>query len=402
MVLLGVVFMLISPTVYGISLGISPGTISFKDVLRGGYAERVVTVSTSSDEPINCRVILGGPFKEWLSFEPGENFTLSANSRLQLKVIVKPPGDVPNGIYDGFITVRAEPTGEPGPGMGAAIATAVAMKASIEITGEEILKYKVLGIGVKDTEEKHPIEFSIEIMNEGNVKVSPLIHIDILNEDKTEILNSLDFSEKEILPTTKATIAIKIPNDLEIGKYWADISTYLGDEIVTQRLLGFDVLERGSLSIQGELIKVELNNIWVEVGEVVKITAFFRNTGVLSTPAKFKGEIYMDDRLVEIIESEELYVPVGETIEFPSYFTPKEQGRYVINGYVVYSKKITPEKGTILNVNPAEKKVENKTITSTTPSTTETEEPEPKPNYLPYIIIVVLLLALFLSWKRKK
>ena len=40
--------------------------------------------------------------------------------------------------------------------------------------------------------------------------------------------------------------------------------------------------------------------------------------------------------------------------DFNIFFTPEEQGRYVISGRVVYNKKLTFEKSSILNVQPSE------------------------------------------------
>ena len=50
---------------------------------------------------------------------------------------------------------------------------------------------------------------------------------------------------------------------------------------------------------------------------------------------------------------DEIEVPSKTTADLISYFTPKDSGRYVISGRVLYNKKLTFEKSSILNVNYA-------------------------------------------------
>ncbi len=57
--------------------------------------------------------------------------------------------------------------------------------------------------------------------------------------------------------------------------------------------------------------------------------------------------------MIEIVESEELEVPVGKTVVMSSYFSPEDPGRYVVRGYVVYGGKTSETKESFINVNPA-------------------------------------------------
>jgi len=394
-VFIGVIIISISVNVGAVGMGVSPGSVSFKNVLRGGYAEKTVMVSTSSDVPIECEVSAEGPFKDWLSYSPGKTFTLSPRSHFRLKIIVQPPDDVPNGVYDGYITVAILPKGGPGAGMGAAISAAVSLRSSIEISDLEILHYNVLAVSVKDTEERMPIEFSMDLENDGNVRLYPKIHIDILSEDKSSILKSVDYSEKLLLPTTKESILITIENDLPIGKYFGKVTAYMNNNVIMEKLLGFEVLERGSLRIQGKLLKIELNKIWVEVGEIVEVKAYFKNTGVLAAPAIFKGKATLDDSVVGIIESDEIEIPVGQTGELTTYFTPKESGRHIISGRVYFSKKVTHEKSSILNVMEAE-------IKETTTTIPETESGGIDIHLIidTFLILIFIVLGFFF-WKRR-
>ena len=140
---------------------------------------------------------------------------------------------------------------------------------------------------------------------------------------------------------------------MSIGQYWAKVTVYPGDGIIYQELLTFDLMAKGSMKIKGELIAI-VNKVWVNVNEVVRIDAVFKNTGELPTYAKYKGEVYLGEELVSVLESEELMVAVGETVNLTTYFTPKKSGRYIARGVVFYEKKVTFTKDGIINVLPEE------------------------------------------------
>jgi len=92
-----------------ISVGVSPGTMKFEDLLRGGYAEAEILVSTSSDDALSGTVSTRGDIGNWLSFEP-QSFELGQEkSIVRIKVIIQPPADVANGAYEGIISVTVRP-----------------------------------------------------------------------------------------------------------------------------------------------------------------------------------------------------------------------------------------------------------------------------------------------------
>jgi len=351
-IFLAVIFLIsFSVNVSSAGIGLSPVSVRFEDVLKDGYAEKSVLLSTSSTEPIECIVTATGPAREWFNYSTEKRFTLNPRSHQPLKIMVSPPSDTPNGVYEGYISVVILPKTSPDEGVGSAVSTGVSLKYYIEVSDVEKREYVISDTSVRDTEEKMPIEFSTVAENIGNVLLRPKIHIDISDAEGGGVVKSIDYSDSVILPTTRQTIAIKVsPNDLPIGKYTAKFIAYLDQELVSEQELGFEVLEKGSLRIQGRLEQVSLNKIWVYAGEIVEITASFQNDGVLSTSAVFKGKATMDDEVVALIESDEVDVPAGERANLTAHFTPKRTGRYVISGKAYFTKKITSEKSTILNV----------------------------------------------------
>ncbi len=380
---------------YAGGLGVAPSEIHFSKVLRGGYSEVIITVTNPNEVPIDITFNPKGETKDLLSFfslapsyeetpvevtlPSGEkavaylktltmqisttNFTIPANSEISIRIVAKPPEDLPIGFYNGSITLRSKPQlNGTIDQFGTSIAVGVELASFLEITGEQHLDYEIKSISVNDAEENYPIEFYISGKNNGNVRVSPQVKIDILDRDKTLVLKSVIFDCNEVLPTTTMTDKFEISSEnMSEGQYWVNVTIIIGGEIIKNRLLTFDIFAKGVLKNKGELIQIS-NKVWVNIGEIVKINALFKNTGERTTTAKFKGEVQLNGKIISVLESEELNVPVGETIILTTYFTPKEFGRYIVNGNVYYSKKITFAKESIINVVPVESEPEGNNL----------------------------------------
>ncbi len=385
-------------------IGVAPSEIHLSNVLRGGYAETIITISNPNEVPTDITLTPKGVFEDWVLFTSetpeafmlttGQIVTLSSNtfiipakSNIQIRAIVMPPADMPVGAYNGTVIVYSKPqvnetTISP---FGTSIAVGAELQAFLEITGEQLLEYIVGSVSVKDAEVGYPIEFLVSGNNNGNVRVSPHVQIDILNRDKTKILKSADFDCSEILPTTGRTDKFEISSEnLTEGQYWANVTVSLGGKTLKHHLLTFDILVEGALKRKGELVRIA-NKVWVKVGEVVKIDTVFRNTGELTVNAKFKGEVHLSDKIISVLESDEITVPAGETVNLTTYFTPKEQGRYIVKGEVYYSKKTTFPKEGIINVLPTESK----------PVWTGIQD-----NFL-YILIIVIIALLIVLLKYR-
>jgi hypothetical protein len=159
------------------------------------------------------------------------------------------------------------------------------------------------------------------------------------------------------LPTTQKNMFRQISHTLGIGQYWATVKAV---ECNVDQLLTFSILERGAIADSGVLNSL-INKPWINLGETVEVLGNFQNNGQRSVNAQFKGTIRKEDSIVKLVETDEFLVPAGESVDFPVLFTPYEPGRYVLSGRVVYNKKLTFEKSTIINVVSSEEKpvVEN-------------------------------------------
>ncbi|MDD5086413.1 MAG: hypothetical protein PHV16_01545 [Candidatus Nanoarchaeia archaeon] len=334
-----------------LGIGISPGTVSFDKMLKGGYAERTVKISTNSEETLIARFDVNGDMAQWIRFEPeSKKFNISLSEPYELKIIIEVPEDARNDIYTGTIDFVGEGFGDISGRAGGFVNPAVRLMMSTTVSDEQIKSCNSGAFSFQDIEVGFPLELSMLVKNTGNVRINPLIIYDIWDQSQEKIIMSGEFRYPEVLPTTERRITRSIPNELEIGQYWANVST---DECGASSLLTFSVVERGAIADKGilEMIKIKT---WASVYEPIEVNAIFRNDGSRTVYAKFKGDIKIDNRIVKVIETEEVAVSSNERQEFITYFTPEFPGRYIVSGRVIYNQKLTYEKAAVLNITPAE------------------------------------------------
>jgi len=135
------------------------------------------------------------------------------------------------------------------------------------------------------------------------------------------------------------------------------------------------------LKADGVLLDIVVKNS-ADVDETLPILALFKNTGEKGVDAQFRGKITLDDKIIQILESEKNFVPISGTSDFNFYFTPKNAGKYIVSGRVFYSNKKTFELSAIVNV--ISKKFSLKSL------------------ILPLIYAILILGAIFLLYKIKK
>ena len=329
------------------NIGVSPANVYFKDVLRGGYAERIVTITVDSEEPIKISLEPRGEIVDWVSFEDKE-FEVSRNKPYYLKIILQPPVDIPNGNYTGFlrVTTSSKNKGVEGQATGV-INAALDLYLEVKITDVEFSSCRAWDFQVESVEKGDDILFKVKVLNEGNVRLYPTIKIDMWDQERTELVKQVEFSEDMIIPTTEKELNIKVESsDMNLGQYWAEITSI---ECYAAQTLTFDILEEGALKAQGNLLRIS-SPTWIKVDDTTIIEALFENTGEKNVNARFKGEITLGSRVIQILESELSSVSIGEIETFKFYFTPRKEGKYIVTGMVFYDGKRTFEKSTVINV----------------------------------------------------
>ncbi|HDK42395.1 MAG TPA: hypothetical protein ENG87_03380 [Candidatus Pacearchaeota archaeon] len=330
-------------------VGVSPGDVNLKNVLRGGYAERYITVTIDSDDLVGIKLEARGDVKNWLEFP--ENFSVSKDSPGRILISVKPPSDIPNGNYTGFLRVSTESIGGEAKEEHATsnIRVAIDISINVEVTDLEIFECKASKFIVDSVEVGEDLLFGIDIFNQGNIRLKPESQIDIWDQEQINIVKSVGMKSGEILPTREEGRIFSVPTgDLEIGQYWGDVKV---PDCFSSEILTFDILEEGALKAEGILLSI-ISKIWTDIDETIPIIATFKNIGEKEVDAQFKGKITNEGKIIQILESEKYSVPISEISNFSFFFTPRKAGKYIVSGRIFYDKKRTFESSTIINVNP--------------------------------------------------
>ena len=342
------VLLVLTGTVAGVGLGVSPASFTVSDALKGGEYERTFTTYNTDNETGDFTFNAQGDGAEWLSYylpegeTPISTITIEGKSSQKILVKINIPEEAANGNYTPKIYIKSVPKKlEATSGAVAQAVVQIPVSATINVTGTQILTGIVKDISLNDIEIDYPLRIKVEFENTGNVIAKPTITVIIRSNTDNSILSEEVYSDTEIKPDNTDTIIIEHDTEgLEVGEYFAEITVTLNEAVLAQENIPFEILEHGTLSRQGVLSKLDIEGDTL-VNRVVKIHADFKNTGMIDSKAKFIGEIYLENNQIDIVESEELNVPVGETDTLISYLKIEESGNYIIKGKVFYEGKTT-------------------------------------------------------------
>ena len=195
------VFFLVN-TAYGASLYITPEELFFDNVLVGGYAEQIITITTDSETPLQVTPKVAGEIASWVSFKTTSSLEVKNNVPLSLKVILTPPPDSPIGTYSGEVGLIFE--NKYAPLIGKENANMINLKTTVTLTLEKTKKLIINKIEALDTEVDHTIDFFIDVENQGNENLYAYVEVTIENKSLSENI--------ELKPTEKKNILLSFPS----------------------------------------------------------------------------------------------------------------------------------------------------------------------------------------------
>ena len=335
-------------------LGISPSQMITPNLSKGSHVERTFVLSRSDPvEDLYFKVTTEGATKDWITLDKGMEFTMpKGQQRFPIMVIVNIPKDTANGEYKGGIRLESS-SKSPGKvsGSGASVSLSALIQTDFTITGKQVLEYEISSIRIQTIEEGSPLEVSLTIINTGNVEARPTkVHIEVFDKLNEKLLESQDVTEMgSVEPFETSDIVILVPTKLGIDQYWTKISAYRDEALLKEESLVFEIVEVGSLQKNGDL-KELIYNKKAEIGEIVKITGVFENTGQSNYSAKLVAEIFKKGKLVKLIESDLSTLNKGKTENLSAYFTPEVLGKYTVKVHVAYSGGKTSEKEAKISV----------------------------------------------------
>lgn len=362
------------------TIGVSPGTMKFSKVLKGGYAEQYAIVTTNFPQNLTGHIDIIGDIASWIHI--GENttfFEFSKNNPYIAKIVVTPPEDAKTGNYSASVVFVTDRIKTVTTGAGSAVKASVEIRLNIEVVGEEIVACTVGAYYISSVEENQPIDFSAFILNTGNARIRPKIEINIWDQLQQNLVLSYVFNAPEILPTTKLEAPTKIAQKLLLGQYWVDVTI---PDCKSTELLTFSVVEKGTIVDDGKLLGIYVKPLYY-VDDIVEITPVFENTGSRTVTAKFTGQLYYDNKILQLLATDAFQVKPNQQQDFKIYYTPKKPGIYEIRGRVIYNNKLTFERAATFTALELPKK------------------PFPLGFWPILIYIIILLLIIFLIIKIK-
>lgn len=344
---------IISFPVAATGIAVIPSHLEISDALRGGEFERNISIYNPDTETTDYTLVASGDAGGWISFYEQDigsttvssvnKITIPGNSNVRMLVKFTIPYDAANGEYAATITVTTVPEEEAAEGSGQTLLLAASVAVTIIVTGDQILSGVVNSIVTNDVEIEYPLRMKVQFHNSGNVVAKPQITVTITTEDG-KVISQFTSDEFNIKPEKIDTISLEWDTTgQQLGDYFADISVVLGDALIKREQLSFAILPVGTLTRSGSLTELKFVDE-PRLGALTIIQATFVNTGQIDTRAKFIGEVYHDNTLVDTLQSEELLVVVGNTELLKSYFEPDQPGEYKITGYVIYENRKTEEK----------------------------------------------------------
>ena len=346
-IILLILIAMIQP-VAAIGIGIAPADIFFNNALKGSEYESSVTIFNTDTEAMNFSLEASGNISDWISIYNLNDYDNTISSidipgkdKTTVVIRIKIPSDAANANYTGSIDAKSISDSNELKGSGQTLIIGASTKVTLSVTGDQNIDGKVLGIFTENIEPGYPLKITTRFQNTGNVVVNPKIEVTIL-QDKN-IINSFFHETTSVkagithpIIAEWKTTAVNIPAD-----YTAKVDVLLNGNIIKSDELSFQILPVGTLTQSGNLTDIYVDGEPV-VDNIVKVRAYFTNTGQIETKAKFSAEVYRDNKLTDTISSDELTVPKNEETVLIAYLKITEPGDYLIKGKVIYSGKETP------------------------------------------------------------
>ena len=332
--------------VSALGLALAPSEIQIDNGLKGTEYVKTLVIINTGDSPMIYSLNSSGDMVTWISYyemtdleQQISSIKIDGKDKRTLAVKIRIPDDAANGNYSSSLVAESTPEDVES---GSAVKLKMSSLLNVSVIGDEILSGIVKSITISDTEESYPLIINVEFQNNGNVIATPLIESKIYLKVNPEILiDNIIFAQEEVRLNEKKVIQVSWDTrGQSFGDYTAEITVSLGGKVLQTTNKYFEILPLGTLSRSGQITEIYITGDQ-SINNPVKINADFINTGRINAQAKFFGEIYNKDKLIDTIQSEESIVPISGTKTFSGYFTPESSGNYVIKGKVVFGGKET-------------------------------------------------------------
>jgi len=326
------------------SVGVVPAKIDMSNLLKGSLYIRSIRLF-GGEEPVLYNLNATGDIEKWVNFYKDRNLTepihnISVFGRQEIIITFTIPEDISNGDYSGKVYAEVSNVGEKENLTGSVVLLVFPVQVSLSVVGVQILTGNVTEIKTRDVEVGQPLSIKVNFLNTGNVIATPIIKVNITREnwpisDFTYLDTDVEVDSRDLIDVQWDTL------NRESGSYTASIIVMLGEGVIAEKTLLFDILPRGTFTRNGEIINLSYTGELSE-GSTLLIQALFKNTGQVETNTKFIAEVYRNGILDEILEGvENPVVDIQETYLFSTYLKIKNSGNYDVRCYVAYENNKT-------------------------------------------------------------
>lgn len=331
------------------AIGVSPARIIIENAQKGSLIQKEVLIS-DVESGATVDITLEDNAKDLLDIQKTHTFPKDDNS-LTIPFVIKIPDDLPNGLHQTKIRISTSSEKRDSLGPSISAESGVYVNLFLNITGEQIIDYKITQMLLHKVQESQPIPIEIFITNNGNIIALPKrVTIDIIDARTSAFVSSSESVPKiGVAPYTKGSIPMIFDLALGVGSYFATITVYDEKEQIYQTKLSLTVLNKDSLHEYGILQNL-LFKPKILLGDTQIISAQFKNTGSKTTSAYMQVNIYKQDKLLTTLTTNEHIIHPNNAHEFSVEYTPEEEGFYLANAKIYYSNTSTIEHKNVFKV----------------------------------------------------
>jgi len=226
--------------------GVSPAGLYHQHLKPGTcFSQDFVISRADPDEELVAVIEADLPeIGDWFQFEPGKKFTLPAGQkRVDFTIKVCPPNETPSDRYQGVIRVKATPREEEI--VGVSVVKGARIEVDLTTSEENFTDLIVRQIKIGDVKGKEPIRVWLKIENRGNTVAAPdRLELEILDLRQQPLTTLQTERLAPIPPSETKEIEAQLETDLGSGEYFAWARVYLGDQLLRQERLVFQISGR--------------------------------------------------------------------------------------------------------------------------------------------------------------
>ncbi len=323
-------------------IGVGPNKIDIDSAVRNATYQQTVYVYNQNDGNNTILLDSRGDTKNWVKFYEKNNLTTPINSTFIKKrddkgivMTITIPSNASNKEYNGTIIVSSRPTDVNVEGNYTEVILNLPIEIFIKVVGEQNIDAEVKSIDIGKSEVNYPCPIRIVFKNTGNVVARPKTEITLTRDGA--YVEKISAISPNIQPTNMYQQNIMWNTSGKFaGEYNAHFNITLEDKTIKETNISFELFPAGTFKTNGTLLDLTYEGD-IEVGNLIKIIASFRNRGEIETTAKFVGEVYKNQEFIDKIESAEFTINRYSTQDLEAYYRIEQEGKYIIKGYVLFS-----------------------------------------------------------------